>query len=225
MAKTPYIQFYLGDYIKDTRVLPLNVKGGWVDLILAMWDNEPKGELSGTIDDFSRIMNCSKEEANLVIQTLKQKKIFDYTDFGASGVMKIVSRKQKKMVELSEKRKAAGNQGGNPKLLNQKDKLIPEAENEYENEIRGIVIYDAEKTILDNPIEFERICMATGKQKDLAKDSLRKYHLYLEEKEQYPKTKKAVFAGFEKWLLNEKKNTDGKQRTGTVGKTFIPDRA
>lgn len=134
MAKQPYIQFYLGDYIKDTRVLPLNVKGGWVDLILAMWDNEPKGELIGTIEDFARIMNCSKDEANLVIQTLKQKKIFDYSDFGTSGEMKIASRKQKKMIELSKKRKDAGNQGGNPILVKQKDKLITEYENEIVNE-------------------------------------------------------------------------------------------
>ena len=129
MAKQPYIQFYLGDYIKDTRVLPLNVKGGWVDLILAMWDNEPKGELIGTIEDFSRIMNCSKDEAILVIQTLKQKKFFDYVDL-PDGFMQIISRKQKKMKTLSEMRKKIGKTGGNPNLLNQKDKLNTEDENE-----------------------------------------------------------------------------------------------
>lgn len=120
MSKQPYIQFYLGDYIKDTRVLPLNVKGGWVDLILAMWDNEPKGELIGTMEDYARIMNCSKEEADLVIQTLKQKKIFDYDDL-SNGHFRIISRKQKKMEKLSEIRKKAGKTGGNPNLLNQKD--------------------------------------------------------------------------------------------------------
>lgn len=142
MAKQPYIQFYLGDYIKDTRVLPLNVKGGWVDLILSMWDNDPKGELAGTMDDFARIMNCSKEEAILVIQTLKQKKIFDYTE-EPDGHLKIISRKQKKMQKLSEIRKNAGKEGGNPNLLiqkhkqppNQKDKQNPEYEYKNGNEV------------------------------------------------------------------------------------------
>lgn len=143
MPKQPYIQFYIGDYIKDTRVLPLNVKGGWVDLILAMWDNDPKGELTGTTDDFARIMNCTKDESNLVIQTLKQKKIFAWTDL-PDGQTKIISRKQKRMIELSKTRKKVGELGGNPILVNQndlkknklniqKDNLIPEYE--YINEV------------------------------------------------------------------------------------------
>jgi len=147
MAKQPYIQFYLGDYIKDTRVLPLNVKGGWVDLILAMWDNTPKGELIGTIEDYARIMNCSKEEANLVIQTLKQKKFFDYDDLG-DGHMKIISRKQKKMEKLSEIRKNIGKSGGNPTLLNQKDnqqanqKHKQNPEYEYKDEVECKCVLD-----------------------------------------------------------------------------------
>lgn len=130
MSERPYIQFYLGDYIKDTRVLPLNVKGGWVDLILAMWNNNPKGEVSGTIEDYSRIMNCSKDEAILVIQTLKQKKIFDYEEL-PDDLLRIVSRKQKKMEKLSEIRKTVGKTGGNPNLVNQKDNLNAEYEIEY----------------------------------------------------------------------------------------------
>lgn len=86
------------------------------------------------------------------------------------------------------------------------------------------VFYNAEDEVLKNEIELERICMATGKTKDGAKESLRKYHLYLEEKEQYPKTKKAIFAGFEKWLLNEKSTKDGKQGTHSVGRTIIHDK-
>lgn len=142
MAKQPYIPFYCGDYIKDTRVLPLNVRGGWVDLILAMWDNDPKGEITGNIEDFSRIMNCSLEEANLVIQILKQKKTFAWGDL-PDGQMRIVSRKQKKMQNLSESRKKAGKMGGNPKLVNnsnkhlvnQNDNLNPEYENTLINKV------------------------------------------------------------------------------------------
>lgn len=78
-----------------------------------------------------------------------------------------------------------------------------------QDEFLGIVIYDAEKEILDSPIIFEQLCMKTGKDPTMAKEALRKYHLWLEEKEQYPKAKKAVFAGFEKWLMNEKKYSNG----------------
>ena len=132
MAKQPYIPFYLGDYLKDTRILPLNIRGGWVDLILYMWDNSIRGELIGTYEDFARLMTCSKEEAILVIQTLNQKKICDHTPL-PDGQIKIESRKMKKMEELSKKRKIAGMQGGNPKLLNQTHNLFTEDESKNEN--------------------------------------------------------------------------------------------
>lgn len=136
MAKQPYIPFYIGDYLKDTRILPLSVRGGWVDLILYMWDNPVKGELVGDYDDFSRLMTCSKDEAILVIQTLNQKKIFDYSELGG-GQIKIESRKIKSMAKLSETRKKAGLEGGNPALVkqNNKDGLAKSKQNpEYENE-------------------------------------------------------------------------------------------
>jgi hypothetical protein len=83
-----------------------------------------------------------------------------------------------------------------------------------------IVYYNAEEEISKNQIEFERICIATGKNRDTAENSLRMYHLHLEEKSQYPKSKKSLFAGFEKWLRNEKNFLNGThQRTSATNST------
>lgn len=68
--------------------------------------------------------------------------------------------------------------------------------------LRGVVVYDAEAAVLSNQIEFENICLKTGAGRDNALKQLRLYNLYLQEKERYPMGKKAVFAGFEKWLIN-----------------------
>lgn len=75
--------------------------------------------------------------------------------------------------------------------------------------IVGEVIYDIQEELIKNQIRFEAICMSAKKTKGTAIESLRKYHLYLVDKEQYPKTKKAAFAGFEKWLMNEKNYSNG----------------
>ncbi len=92
--------------------------------------------------------------------------------------------------------------------------------------IDATVFFNAEELVLSNQIELERICMSSGKSLQPGKDSLHKYHLYLEEKEQYPKTRKAIFAGFEKWLLNEKNfGKNGKSSTSTVGKEIEFDGA
>lgn len=83
----------------------------------------------------------------------------------------------------------------------------------------AFVVYNAEDEILKSPIELERICMNTGHEMPIAKEILRRYHLYLEEKEQYPKGKKAVFSGFERWLLREKKFNNGThQQTSNITK-------
>src|ERR1700749_374249 len=115
MAKNPYVKFYIGDYIKDTRILPLNVRGGWTELILQMWNNDPQGELIGTVEELARVMCCSADEASFCINLLKEKKIFSYEEKG-DGRIRIISRKQKKMLSLSEIRKETGSEGGNPKL-------------------------------------------------------------------------------------------------------------
>lgn len=73
--------------------------------------------------------------------------------------------------------------------------------------IRGEIFYNVEELLLNNQIQLEKICMATGRKKPEALRALRKYHLFMEEKENYPKPKKALFSGFEKWLMNEKKET------------------
>lgn len=146
MAKQPYIPFYIGDYIRDTRMLPLNVRGAWVDIILQSWDND--GEVTGTMEDIGRMISCSTEEAILVIQKLKQKLIFDWEDL-PNGEIKIICRRIKKMKKISETRKLAGIQGGNPNLLKQnkkrgkpKVKQNPEYEYEYEYDNKSININD-----------------------------------------------------------------------------------
>lgn len=79
----------------------------------------------------------------------------------------------------------------------------------------GVVVYDVEKLVIKNEIFFEQLCMRLGVDLEKARASLRKYHLHLQEKEQYPKGRTALFAGFEKWLLNEKRFKNGDSKKGT----------
>lgn len=148
--KQPYIPFYVGDYLTDTRILPLNVRGAWVDLILYMWNNNPKGEITGTYEEFARLLGCGVEEIKICILLLYEKKICD-CEFLANNSIKIISRKIKNIVETSENRQNSGKMGGNPKLkqktlydegldnhtlkqvVNIQDKQNPEYENEYES--------------------------------------------------------------------------------------------
>jgi hypothetical protein len=84
-----------------------------------------------------------------------------------------------------------------------------EGEREEEAQQNDNVIYDIEKMFEKSQINFEAICMKVGYDLPAAKEILRKFHLYLTEKERYPMGRKAAAAGFERWLLNEKKQFNG----------------
>jgi hypothetical protein len=100
----------------------------------------------------------------------------------------------------------------NKKVAGVEVEVVPEEEPAQEPEREGHpnLIYDGEKELLKNQIQFEKICMAAkALDPESAKESLRKFHLHLEEKARYPQTRKQIFSGFEKWLLNEKKFNNG----------------
>lgn len=177
--KQPYIPFYVGDYLTDTRILPLNVRGAWVDLILYMWNSTPKGEISGTIDDFARLIGCSATEIKFCIDLLNERKICDCV-FLEENRMTLSSRKIKNIIKTSESRKNSGKMGGNPKLrgqtvlplvnqgLNQGDNQNREYEYEYKDESNNnnnsIIKLKYEifkKSLLEQQMWCEEIAMKT----------------------------------------------------------------
>jgi uncharacterized protein YdaU (DUF1376 family) len=137
VGKQPYIPFYIGDYIKATRILPLAVRGAWVDLILNMWENPVRGELTGTYEDFSRMMSCTEEEARFAINLLMQKKTADIT-LHSDGTVTIVSRRMKRDCDISSKRadsaKKRWDKEVSKDLAYAKNIQKHEYENEYESE-------------------------------------------------------------------------------------------
>lgn len=66
------------------------------------------------------------------------------------------------------------------------------------------VCFNVESEVVSNQIWLEAICMKTNRSIEAALESLHKYHLHLVENGKYPRARQALFAGFEKWLLNEK---------------------
>lgn len=111
MGKQPYIPFYIGDYLKDTRVLPLAVRGAWVDLILFMWDAPVRGELLGTYEDFARLLSCTVQEAEFALNLLEAKKTADISKQGEQ--IRVCSRRMMKEASISVTRSRAGSDGGN----------------------------------------------------------------------------------------------------------------
>jgi hypothetical protein len=110
MSKQPYIPLYTGDYLQDTRMLPLNVRGAWVELMIHMWRSKERGVIVGTMPEFAMMMGCQFEEANFAIGLLQQKSICDY-EIMANGMLKLICRRMVREAKTSIERSEAGKAG------------------------------------------------------------------------------------------------------------------
>lgn len=90
-----------------------------------------------------------------------------------------------------------------------KESRVEESSSVPLNSSDGNLCYDIESHLLLNRKDFEAICMKTQKNQELVSHVLKKYHLFLIEKNDYPKTKRQLYAGLEKWILNEKNFSNG----------------
>lgn len=59
MSKLPFMQFYVGDWFREPglRMSPLYVKGAWADILFSMFDQAERGTLSGTLEDFGKMLS------------------------------------------------------------------------------------------------------------------------------------------------------------------------
>ena len=93
MTKLPFMQFFPNDWLTDTslRMLPLDSKGFWIDLICYLWKSKERGKITGTYEQIARVMG-------LDIQTVKfHIKMLDVTDTAtvteSNGIVTIESRR------------------------------------------------------------------------------------------------------------------------------------
>lgn len=200
--------------------------GAYIRLLIYQFDN---GSIPSDINQIARIAPSAKK-----VWSLLSTKFIDNGNGGLINttmdeIRKETKRKQEIRKELGKrggrpkKEKPKGFDLGN-QLVNQKvpetetkTKAIPITNNQYPKEERepppdflgeapedARSVFDVETMLTANPIRLEEICMATGLTQQQARESLRSYHLHLEEKMQYPLTRKAASSGFEKWARREK---------------------
>lgn len=113
--KLPYFNFFPGDWIKDTRILSLEAKAIWIDLLCLMHDSDRRGHLTraGTpisIEQVAKFCCCSFETASRAIQEL-----ISFGIVSCAGQEKVLY--SRRMVRDEKKRRMcsdAGKRGGNP---------------------------------------------------------------------------------------------------------------
>jgi len=90
--KLPYMQFYPGDYIRDTRGLSAEAKGVWMDALCFMWDAPERGVLRNTPDGFARMFGISVDAFDAVLMQFDVNIICDINR-DSNGIVTLESRR------------------------------------------------------------------------------------------------------------------------------------
>jgi hypothetical protein len=64
MGKAPAFQFYVKDWLSDPqlRMASFQTKGIWIDILCLMWESNDRGKLTGTIQEFCKMLGATEEE-------------------------------------------------------------------------------------------------------------------------------------------------------------------
>lgn len=92
MGKAPAFQFYVGDWMQDTRPLSLSAKGAWIDLLCAMWRSQSRGTLTLPIVGYARLIGASVEQTKTVIDELIEMRICD-SETDGNGNVTLINRR------------------------------------------------------------------------------------------------------------------------------------
>ena len=131
MAKQPYIPIYTGDYLKDTRSLSLAAKGAWTDIIVFMHTAPERGVLTGTNEDFARMIGGTPDETARVLLELCLKKVCDRRQL-ENGFFQIICRRMVRESQISKVKAENGSKGGSKTQANRAAKTKQNTDNDID---------------------------------------------------------------------------------------------
>jgi hypothetical protein len=127
LVELPFIKFYGRDWLGDSqlRLCSLAARGLCIDMLAVMGGSQRRGylEIGGTaIRDsvtLSRIVCADSSEVETLLGELERYGVFSRDEQGT-----IFSRRMVRDAALSEQKRMAGLQGGNPALVNHPVKRV-----------------------------------------------------------------------------------------------------
>lgn len=121
MGKAPAFQYYVGDYIQDTRCLSLAARGAWSDLLCYMWRSETRGEITYDVAGFANLFGCSVEVAIEVLNEIIKRGVCNASVTRVTQCDEIVTIINRRMSREAKERESANNRQLRYRKRNQKN--------------------------------------------------------------------------------------------------------
>lgn len=92
-VELPYFNFYVSDWIRDTRVLTASAKGAWIDILCAMWTSPERGTVTLHPSALARMIGLSDDGVVRVLNELTvEHQVCDRENL-ADGKIRLTSRR------------------------------------------------------------------------------------------------------------------------------------
>lgn len=105
MPKLPFFQFYPLDWIRDTRCLPPEIRGVWIDILAIAWNEPKRGIYNRDQESLVRELGIKTEQVGMILDALKLVADVNLTEH--NGRITVVSRRmvrEEKEREINRKR-------------------------------------------------------------------------------------------------------------------------
>lgn len=130
MSKRPYIQFYVGDWLKDPALKKCSpeTRGIWFDFLCDMHEEQSGGVLTLDRDRLCQVGRCSRAELDRALDELAKTHAAEVSE--RNGVVTVVNRRMKRAWDLSSNRSDAGSKGIAKRQQNAEDEVETEIASE-----------------------------------------------------------------------------------------------
>lgn len=90
--KAPASQFYFSDYMRDTRILSLQARGAWMDILCIMWFADERGRCNADVTQMKRLWGVEIDTAKAVLDEIITCKICD-VETDCNGNVTLINRR------------------------------------------------------------------------------------------------------------------------------------
>lgn len=137
--KLPYMQFYVADWMRDTRCLSLAARGAWIDILGVLWNSTTRGKKSLDLEGWASELGKPIDEVDTVFGEFEKRNICTFVR-KRNGEILLMSRRQVKDEKVRQQtrkrvgryRKTHGNGAGNAVVTVETQNQISESESEEE---------------------------------------------------------------------------------------------
>jgi hypothetical protein len=91
MAKMPFMKFYPQDYLYDTRILTLEERAVWMDLLCFLWNAPERGRMVGSVQDLAQMVGIEWLKFRTILEGLKRKNVLNLTE--SNEKLTLISRR------------------------------------------------------------------------------------------------------------------------------------